>query len=518
MAILQKKNYLTNPLLQTTNYQSTPSSANSVYSQMSSPTQNYSSASKPQYYTPAQQPKTNYVSNPLLQSQPKVTAQKSVPSYTAPNNAVGQRADGSYITSTPATTSTPTPQPAPSATDTYIKNIQNRGQQRITEQGTTLREYLAALKEQDDLRKTESQAQKADSNAQFERFSANTRAGAEEVAKASQGLKDQTVENYGSALRRGAEAGREQEAILTGRFAGNNTLDSSAFQNAMINSKAGLVGQQQSTLNEQARKLTEIDSSVAKAKSDAEYLISNEGAKLQTTLRQIDSTYASGSIEYRQAVTEAYRLANENVNAIKDNLDQLSYNAEQEKLKLGNTDGLSESFMKTGVPETMADMIWRTKNPTDAKTLYEQATSQGTQAGGNQNKALTMVKSLLSQDTKPITGFNRIVVPGTAGSVTKTDWEGLKSLLTLAERGQLKGSGAVSDFETKMLEKAAAAGLSPNLPDDVFRQRLQQLQSDLESGGATSNVSQTIRVKSLQTGETGTIPVSEYDPSLYQQI
>jgi len=38
-----------------------------------------------------------------------------------------------------------------------------------------------------------------------------------------------------------------------------------------------------------------------------------------------------------------------------------------------------------------------------------------------------------------------------------------------------------------MLEKAAMAGLNQNLPDDEFRRRLQILQQDLMSGGATAN-------------------------------
>lgn len=442
------------------------------------------------------------------------------PKPTAPANAIGQRTDGSYITPTQPKIEQPqADQVQPSATDKYIQNIQSRGQARIGEQQKTLGDYLKAIQEQNLLRKQESEAQKADEEAKYQKFAERTRAGAQEVAAASQGLKDITRENYGQALKQGAQAGREQEALLTNRFANANTIDSSAFQNAMINAKAGLVGGQQSILNEQARKLNEIESNVVKAQKDAQDLIDDEGVKLQTTLRQINNTYAQGSIEYRQAVAEAYRLANENINAIKDNLDQLAYNAEQEKLKLGNVDNLSESFLKTGVPQTMNDLIFRQKNPDKAKSIYEQAQAQGgTGKATNEQKALNLVDSLLSQDTNPITGLNRIVLPGSSGSVTKTDWEGLKSLLTLAARGQLKGSGAVSDFETRMLEKAAAAGLSENLPDAEFRKRLQQLKQDLELGGATSSTEQTIRVKNLQTGETGTIPVSEFDPRLYQQI
>lgn len=330
----------------------------------------------------------NYSPVSSQSGQPKQQLFSSMPSSApkSPANAIGQRADGSYITSQPQT-QPKVEVPQQSATDKYIQNINARGQQRVTEQGKTLQDYLTAIKEQNTIRQQESEAQKADEQAKFDRFATNTRAGADDVARASQGLKDVTTENYGSALRRGAEAGREQEALLTSRFAGANTLDSSAFQNAMINSKAGLVGGQQSILNEQARKLNDIEGSVVKAKRDAEALISEEGAKLQTALRQIGNTYANGSIEYRQAVAEAYKLANENIGATKDELDQLSYNAEQEKLKLGNSDNLSEEFLTTGVPKTMNDLIFRQKNPDKAKSIYEQAQSQSGMGNGKPKSA-----------------------------------------------------------------------------------------------------------------------------------
>lgn len=469
-------------------------------------------AYEPQKYTNllASNPQSVYqpmqYSNQLMkpsqpQSQPPINyspvRQTSATTF-LPAGSIGSKPGGGYIMANKSNIQAPPPVQTPppaikeqvqqTPTDTYLSKVQNRSQERITQQEKSLADYLQAIKEQNVIRQQNSEAQKAEQEANYQRFAERARAGAENVAAASQGLKDVTVENYGKSLRRGAEAGREQEAMLTARFAGANTLDSSAFQNAMINSKAGLVGGQQSILNEQARSLNQIDADVAKAKTDAENLITDEGAKLQTALREISSTYAVGSIEYDQAVRQAYQLAQENINTIKDSYDAMAYKAEQEKLAAGNTDNLSQKFLTTGVPETMNDLIFRQKNPDKAKSIYEQATAQGGTGGNaNQNKALRMVDSLLSQDTNPITGTigSGFVVPGSGGSVTKTDWEGLKSLLTLAERGQLKGSGAVSDFETKMLEKAAAAGLNERLPDEVFRQRLQQLKQDLMSGGAS---------------------------------
>lgn len=76
----------------------------------------------------------------------------------------------------------------------------------------------------------------------------------------------------------------------------------------------------------------------------------------------------------------------------------------------------------------------------------------------------------------------------------------------MAARGQLKGSGQVSDFETKMLEKAALAGLDPTRQsEEEFLAGLNQLKLDLQSGGAvdaTSNNPLSSFSSQLQPGET----------------
>ena len=51
-------------------------------------------------------------------------------------------------------------------------------------------------------------------------------------------------------------------------------------------------------------------------------------------------------------------------------------------------------------------------------------------------------------------------------------------MLALQNRQQLKGSGAISDFEAKVLERAASS-LGRNLSDTDFRATLTQLRKDL---------------------------------------
>jgi len=152
------------------------------------------------------------------------------------------------------------------------------------------------------------------------------------------------------------------------------------------------------------------------------------------------------------------------------------------------------------VPQDANDQFLIFKYPKEAeayaKILADGKAASG-QGNGNKGKALTMVNNILGKDTKSITGAlqtgNVPVLSTLTGAVNaQTDFDGLKALLALAERGQLKGSGAVSDFESKMLEKAALAGINQNLSDDEFRSRLKLLKQDLESGGATSTGGQIV--------------------------
>jgi len=190
---------------------------------------------------------------------------------------------------------------------------------------------------------------------------------------------------------------------------------------------------------------------------------------------------------------EVYKSAQDRIYQIQDQMSSIEQQAMQQKqtiaLELQKLDAskLSPEFMATGKPTNQAEYDYLVQNADKFKTLG----IIGDQANGNQNKALTMVNNLLAKDTKGITGVlrtgNSPIAAWTGAAGAQADYDGLKNLLALAERGQLKGSGAVSDFEAKMLEKAAMAGLNQNLPDDEFRRRLELLQKDLMSGGATAN-------------------------------
>jgi len=119
---------------------------------------------------------------------------------------------------------------------------------------------------------------------------------------------------------------------------------------------------------------------------------------------------------------------------------------------------------------------------------------QSNQAGQNNQKALGLVNRILSGNLAGISGtFRSGNIPGlniiTGSGQTQADFEGLKNLLALASRGQLKGSGAVSDFEARMLEKAAMAGLDPTkMSTPEFKRRLEELRADLSGGQSVGQI------------------------------
>lgn len=67
-----------------------------------------------------------------------------------------------------------------------------------------------------------------------------------------------------------------------------------------------------------------------------------------------------------------------------------------------------------------------------------------------------------------------VLIPGTNAQLAKNQYNQLKGILSLENRQQLKGQGAISDFEFKVLSDAATA-LGRNLSDAQFKAQLQKV-------------------------------------------
>lgn len=303
------------------------------------------------------------------------------------------------------------------------------------------------------------------------------------------------------------------------RYAALGTLDSygtGSFQSAVENKDSDFLRLTAKNKQDNEYALQEIDNKLFDAKASSQERLATEEGKYNDAVAQINTQMAGDEIGKNQALRAAALLYQKRTGDINDEFDNLSLAAEkerldlQQKLQAGTIDDQkmkallasgSPEFLRTGQPTTQEDqnLIFRYPKEAEAyaKILTDSKAASGGQSNGNKGKALTMVNNLLGKDTKSITGAiqtgNVPVLSTLTGAVNaQTDFDGLKALLALAERGQLKGSGAVSDFESKMLEKAALAGINQNLPDDEFRMRLQLLKQDLESGGAASTGGQVV--------------------------
>lgn len=96
--------------------------------------------------------------------------------------------------------------------------------------------------------------------------------------------------------------------------------------------------------------------------------------------------------------------------------------------------------------------------------------------------ALRLVNQLLNSNTDAITGAQGlgVITPGSPEQMTINTYNQLKSLLSLENRQLLKGSGAISDYEFRVLEKASSR-LGRNLSNEDFKQVLLDMQTELQN-------------------------------------
>ncbi|MCP3681685.1 MAG: hypothetical protein GY861_03250 [bacterium] len=105
----------------------------------------------------------------------------------------------------------------------------------------------------------------------------------------------------------------------------------------------------------------------------------------------------------------------------------------------------------------------------------------------------SVADELLQQDTKPITGKLQIrggegfFGRGTRAQTAVALYDQLKGLLSLENREKLKGSGAISDFEARTLEQAAAA-LTREMSDTEFRKQLTKVKNTLSKKAGITTI------------------------------
>lgn len=457
---------------------------------------------------------------------PGINAPQAAGTYSTPAS-VQKKVPPPVIPSTtpPPLVKPPGTQPVaqPTAQQTYDQKYQNylNQSQARKEQLAQQNEAEARQKAQEeyDANKTSLTASQGNLNQMMSGFRERSAAGQARLDKQAQQNRDRANVMSGENQRQLAVDRRDARNDNEKRYAALGTVDSmgtGSFQSANENTESNFLTL--TAKNKQATQyaIQDIDNKLFDAKASSEEKIATEESKYDDAILEINRLLAGNETGKAQAIRAASQLLAQKRAEIMDEYEGLRITSEKEKsdlqakLEAATMDdqklkaifaSASPDFLKTGQPKTAQDQFIIFKYPKEAeaymKMLTDSKTLSGSQSGGNKNKALTMVNNILSKDTKNITGAlktgNIPVLNTITGSVgSQTDYDGLKSLLALAERGQLKGSGTVSDFEAKMLEKAAMAGLNQDLPDNEFRRRLEILKQDLMSGGAESTGGQVI--------------------------
>lgn len=152
---------------------------------------------------------------------------------------------------------------------------------------------------------------------------------------------------------------------------------------------------------------------------------------------------------------------------------------------------------------------------TDVPEDYKAGVAQGLSAtpkGQTQGskKAVSIIDELLGLDTNAIAGIPSILtVAGLSNQTAVNKAKQLQGILSLEGRNQLKGSGAISDFEFKVLEQAASAlGIDSktgrsNLNNSDFKAALQDLKKELQTtaGGIMPDEEDYLRSKNYSEEE-----------------
>lgn len=433
---------------------------------------------------------------PLTQqySAPKpVTVNKPVyPAYQQTQNLMRQSSTYKTPTATPQKTSTPQQQrqyapPAPQQ-ESPLSKLQQIGASRQQFYQTQADQEAERQKKIFDVRSNALQAQIPELETRLSNYRNLTGEAIKNQEEQTRLAREQIQQDSGEEMRLNAQTAREGRARLQNTLAGLNALDSSATGQLLAKAEGNLTNAQATALREQKRQLAQADQGLLEYKRNAQYAIDDEISKFNQAIREISANMDINSLEYQNAVKQAYDKAQESI-----------YNIE----------------------ESVARAEMEVQNIYD-KAFAEQQAKQLIAGGDSeaQQKAMNMIDIILGGNPQAISGGWR---PGNipvirrifGGGQESTAYQGLKDLLTVAQRKQLTGQGQISDFETRMLQSAALAGLDPTKQsEEEFIAALQQVQRDLAGQGAVSGMgTQTIRVQSPD-GQVGTIDASELEAAL----
>lgn len=296
--------------------------------------------------------------------------------------------------------------------------------------------------------------------------------------------KTNIIDQTGATLRSQAQSKREVDAKRNAVFAGNNTTDSFGFggyQMEQANADNDFLREQNITKRARDQQLASVDMQITSAEATAQKAVSDEISKFEDAVREINNSLNMNQIEKQNAIENSYTNLQKTLFSIRDNYNTTTAGLYEKQLELMKAvtdaqatgsqigdDKLSPEFIASGMtrPVTAYDQLYLQKNGGDGK---------------NKGQVVEAIKRLAnSNGIGGMTGWTRTdMIPGSQAAQALNDWNTLKSMLSLESRTKLKGSGAISDFEAKVLERASTLGLDQNLSEDQFRARLNTLLNEI---------------------------------------
>lgn len=222
-------------------------------------------------------------------------------------------------------------------------------------------------------------------------------------------------------------------------------------------------------------------------------------------LKQIATYYGITVDDIKQNFNEALQTKQ----AEQQKADQENRKAEAEIAKLESEPALALANYNLDVAKFNEDKIrFGLEYALKAQDAAVKKLEADTTKNGDETSALStinLVNTMLNNpNLKGISGF----VQGYLGTgkifgnqELKNQYNQLKGILSLENRQKLKGSGAVSDFESRTLEQAASS-LGRNLNDADFEKQLKQIRGSIAtSHGQTASV----KITDPSTGESQSV-------------
>lgn len=220
------------------------------------------------------------------------------------------------------------------AIDKYWENIQARNQARQEWERQQAADYARRLQEFQGQQRAALEGQIPGLEQGYEQFRGRVQEGLGDLESAVERGKESTQLAFEQARTGAEEAARKGVQQAQNVFAGLGTLDSSAFQQAMARGAKSQSQAMRQIEAQRANRVADLDAEMAAARRDAQQLIEDESVKLQNVIANIRNTIAEGSLEFNNAIANAYGEAQRRILDIQDTLDNFGYQVDQAKYQI----------------------------------------------------------------------------------------------------------------------------------------------------------------------------------------